>query len=102
MQIGQRIDQRLADAPVEVGPAGEFGRNVVADHKTVPPLLDDEHGADNALVLAQKQALRRQLKAAMQHRQHAVLAAHVVRPGRDRPQGRPAQDEFVAMPKRSR
>ena len=35
------------------------------------------------------------LIAAVQHRQHAVLAAHVVRSRRDRPQRRAAQDEFV-------
>ena len=60
----------------------------------MPPLLDDEHGSDDALVLAQEQAPRREPVALVQHRQHAVLAAHIVRPRWDRPQGRPAQHEF--------
>ena len=60
---------------------------------TAPMMLSSSHS---------KQALRRQRIAAVQHRQHAVLAAHVVRPRRDRPQRRPAQDEFVRSPKRSR
>ena len=96
MQIGERVDERKADATVEFGTPGEFGRDVVADHKPAAPLLDDEHRADDAFVLAQQQALRRQRKAPVQHRQHAMLAAHVVRAGRDRPQGRPAQHVFRA------
>ena len=52
VQIGERIDQRQADMPVEFGPGGEFGRDIVADHKAVAPLLDDEDGADDAFVLA--------------------------------------------------
>src|SRR6266849_3157265 len=53
VQIGQRIDQRETDATVELGPAGELIWDVVADHKAVPPFLDDEDRADDALVLAQ-------------------------------------------------
>jgi len=94
VKLGQRVDQGKPDTPVELRPAGEFGRDVVADHKAVAPLLDDEHGTDDALILAQQQAARRRREAPVQYRQHAVLAAHVVGAGRDRPQGRPAQHEF--------
>ena len=52
VQIGERINERLADAPVEFRPVGEFGRDVVADHKTASPLLNDKHRADDAFVLA--------------------------------------------------
>ena len=52
VQIGERIDQRKADAAVELGPAGELRGDVVADHKPAAPLLDDEDRADDALVLA--------------------------------------------------
>ena len=94
MEIGEGVDQRLADAPVEFRPAGEFGGDVVTDDETAAPFLDDEDRADDADVLAQQEAARRQLIAPVQYRQDAVLAAHVVRAGRDRAQGRPADDEF--------
>ncbi len=97
VQVGQRIDQRLADAPVELRSAGEFRRDVVADDEAAAPLLDDEHRADDAFVLAQQEALRRQRKAPMQHRQHAVLAPHVVRPGGIGPNGgRRSTNSFVS------
>jgi hypothetical protein len=52
MQIGQRIDQRVADMPVERRPVSELRWDVVADHKTAPPLLDDEYRADDRFILA--------------------------------------------------
>ena len=52
MQIGERIDEREPDTPVQLGPAGKFGGYVVADHKTVPALFDDKHRAENAFILA--------------------------------------------------
>ena len=104
MQIGERVDQRLADAPVELGPAGEFGRDVVADHKTVAPLLDDEHGADDAFVLAQQQALRRQRKAPVQApRGRGARARMSCAPGGIGPSGgRRSTNSLFASPKRSR
>src|SRR6266702_2112520 len=94
MEVGQRVDQGLPDAPVERGPAREFGRDVVADHKPAAPLLDDEDRANDAFVLAQQQAARRWLIAPVEHRKDAMLPAHVVRPWRDRAQGWPSQHEF--------
>jgi hypothetical protein len=52
MEVGQCVDQRLADAPVEFRSAGEFKGNVIADDETAAPLLDDEDRADDAFVLA--------------------------------------------------
>ena len=95
MQIGERVDQRKADMAVQFGPAGELRRDVVADHEAVPALLDDKHGADDALVLAQQEASRCERKAPVQHRQHAMLAPHVMRAGWDRPERRPPQHELA-------
>jgi hypothetical protein len=52
MKVGERVDQRKADAAVELRSLREFGRNVVADDKPAPAFLDDENRADDALVLA--------------------------------------------------
>ena len=56
VEVGERVDEGKADAAVELRPCGEFGRDVVADHKAAPPFLDDEHRADDAFVLAQEKA----------------------------------------------
>src|SRR5580692_5585456 len=95
MQIRERIDQGKANAAIQLGPAGEFSGDVVADHKAVPALLDDEDGADDALVLAQQQAAWGERIAPMQPREDAMLAAHVVRARCYRPQWRPTQHEFA-------
>src|SRR6266571_394331 len=73
MEVGQRVDQGLPDAPVERGPAREFGRDVVADHKPAAPLLDDEDRANDAFVLAYEEAARCRPIALVQHREDAVL-----------------------------
>ena len=91
VEIGERVDDGLADAPGEAGIALEGRRQVAADDDAVTPLHDVERRADHRLVHAQQVTARRQRIDPPQAGQHTVLARHVVGAGRDRPQGRPAQ-----------
>ena len=60
VERGERVDDHLADAPGEHGIALEARRQVGADDDAVAPLHDVERGADDARVLAQEIAARRQ------------------------------------------
>ena len=71
---------------------GGHGR---ADHLALPPLHDEEVGAEHGGVVAEEVGARRAVEVAPQAREHAILALHVVGARRDLAHGRPAQHQLV-------
>src|SRR5690606_21864144 len=69
-------------------------RAVIARDGETGPIIDELEGhADDALVLAEVKALGRQRMHAPQTRQNAMLAAHIVRAGRQVAARRPPEYE---------
>ena len=95
VQVGERVDHGEPDPAAGVRSDRELIRHVVPDHDAGAVLRDQEVGADDRLVGAVVQAQRRPRVRRVQPRQHGVLAAHVVRPGRDHAERRSADDQGV-------
>ncbi len=95
MQVRQRVHEREPRAAPALGVSIELGRHPGAHHQTVPALHDEERGADQRRVLAQRERARRERKRPPQDREHPVLARHVVRTARQGAVRRPAQHELA-------
>ena len=92
VQIRQRIDHRLADAPPRRG-VRERRRLFGAHHQAAPALHRVEHRPDDLEVFAEQVRPRREGKDAVHRGEPAELARHVVRGRRHRAERRPADDE---------
>ena len=91
VQVGEDVDDRLADAPPQIGPVVEGGGQVAADDDAAAALQHVEVDAQDVRVGAEREAARREGEGVAEAGQHPVLARHVVGGGGDRPQGRPPQ-----------
>ena len=89
----QRVDQRCRHRPPRLGGVGKLDGQGVADDVAVDPFHDVEPGADHRLVLAEGDHLGHRDSGALQRREHAVLARHVVRGGEHVRERRPANHE---------
>ena len=95
VELGQGVHQRRAHAAGGVGLVAEYVGHGAADDDAVSPLHDEERRADDGVVLTKEEGPWRVGQRPPQHRQDAVLAAHVVGRGSHRAERRPAQDVLV-------
>ena len=91
MDRRQRLQQHLRQPRADLRPAGQFGRQVLADHQAGPVLDDLELRADDRWVGAQEQPARHERQRIRQAAQDAELARHVVGAGRQLAERRAAQ-----------
>jgi len=87
VQLGERVDERLADTP-RVYPI----RNVIGQHGAFDVLHDVERRPDQRLVIADRE-YRWYARSAGERAQDPGLAQHVVGAGRERRPGRASQHE---------
>ena len=95
VDLDERVDELLADAPAVVG-AVERGRHRARDDVALDALHDEEGRADDRLVVADGEH-GGHARAAGERRQHARLAQDVVGAGRQRAARRAAQDDVGAL-----
>ena len=95
VDLDQRIDELLADAPAVLG-AVERGGHRARDDVALDALHDVERRADDGGVVAHREH-GGHARAAGQGRQHARLAQDVVRAGRQRAARRTAQHDVGAV-----
>ena len=94
VQVGQRIDEREADATPYLRLIPDRRRFLVADDNAMAPFHHVENGPDDRGILAARVHAWRQRKYRVDRGQPARLARHVVRGRGYRPQRRPAHDEL--------
>ncbi len=94
VDLDERVDELLADAPAVVG-AVERGRHRARDDVALDALHDVEGRADHRLVVADGEH-GGHARAPGERRQHARLAQDVVGAGRQRAARRAAQDDVGA------
>ena len=91
MDRRQRLEQHLRQPGADFRAAGQFGRDVLADHQAGPIFDDLELRADDTGVRAQEQPARHERQRIGQPAQDAELARHVVGAGGKFAERRPAQ-----------
>jgi len=92
VQIGQRIDQREGDAPLDVGVAAHLRRKAPPHDDADAPFHHEKRGADHAGIVAEMKRAGRGPEHRTQRREHRVFARHVMRALRERPERRSTQD----------
>ena len=95
VQVGQDVDEPLADGAALLGLVGVPGREGVDGVDPDDPLHDVEGRAEHRLVGAHVQRAGHRDGGPAQRGDHPVLPGHVVRGGQHRARGRPAEDHRV-------
>jgi hypothetical protein len=99
MQVAERPHDREPDSTGDVSVVAHGRRDRIPDHHARAELHHEELRADDRLVLAHQQRSRRGRKRLPEPRQYPVLPGHVVRTGRDPPEGRaPEHQRLRAEP----
>jgi hypothetical protein len=94
VEIGQRVDKRLAGSPSCLRPPRKDFRLLVSDNEAVAALHQIESRTDDRGVLAEQNGRRGEGKDGLERGEPAVLARHVVGRGGDRSPRRPAEDKL--------
>lgn len=92
VQAGERVHKVRGDARRLCRLACEDRGKLGPDGNPGTVLHEEERRAQDRGVLAQMECAWRQRKLAPQPREHPMLAGHVVRPGRQGPRRRPAEN----------
>ncbi len=91
MEVGERVDRRDADAAPHRRVVRDLGRHRPPDDDAVAALHHEEGRADHGRILAQHEDPRGRRIVGPERGERTILAHHVVRARRDRPERRPAQ-----------
>ena len=94
VQLGHGVDEGEAHPAVDVGVVGHGRRHAVAHDLAAATLHHHEVRADDLVVVAEQERPGRPVERAPEPRQHAVLAAHVVRARRHHPERRSPQHQL--------
>ena len=92
MQVGERVHNRQPDPVAWLLTHGQLLGHAVPHHHAGAIFRDQEVRPDDGVVGAEVQCPRRTRVGRGQPREHRVLAAHVVRAGRDHAERRAAHD----------